>query len=141
MQKNSYLFSFTSYVEVDEEENFIRGRKVYRDANYANLYWSNFIGLSTVMINKKIFSKINFPFLSTQEDFALWLKLTRLGVELKHFKKSLSFWRKTKNSLSSNIIRKFNDAFKLYYFYEKKNFIFSIFSVLVLSYNKLIKIF
>ena len=141
MQKNSYLFSFTSYMEVNEEGNFIRERKVYRDANYTNLYWSNFIGLSTVMINKKIFSKINFPILNTQEDFALWLKLARQGIELKHFKNSLSFWRKTKNSLSSNIIRKFNDAFKLYYFYEKKNFIFSIYSVLVLSYNKLIKIF
>ena len=141
MQKNSYLFSFTSYMEVNEEGNFIRERKVYRDANYTNLYRSNFIGLSTVMINKKIFSKINFPILNTQEDFALWLKLARQGIKLKHFKNSLSSWRNTKNSLSSNVIRKFNDAFKLYYFYEKKNFIFSIYSVLVLSYNKLIKIF
>ena len=93
------------------------------------------------MVSKKIFTKIYFPNLTTQEDFALWLKLIRQGVKLKHFKQTLSFWRKTKNSLSSNIIRKFKDAFKLYYLYEKKNFIFSIYSVLVLSYNKLIKSF
>tara|TARA_B100000767_G_C19746667_1_gene528854 strand:+ start:1255 stop:2007 length:753 start_codon:yes stop_codon:yes gene_type:complete len=141
MQKNSHLFSFTSYSVISEKGKIIKKRKVFQDANYYNLYWSNFIGLSTVMVSKKIFTKIYFPNLTTQEDFALWLKLIRQGVKLKHFKQTLSFWRKTKNSLSSNIIRKFKDAFKLYYLYEKKNFIFSIYSVLVLSYNKLIKSF
>ena len=93
------------------------------------------------MISRKILSKIHFPDLTTQEDFALWLKLARQGVKLSYLNQTLSFWRKTKNSLSSNLFCKIRDAFKLYYIYEKKNFIFSIYSVLVLSYNKLIKSF
>ena len=120
MKKNSCKFSFTSYGIIDEKDKVVGVRKVYLDANYSNLYNSNFIGLNTVMIHKKLFKKILFPDLKTQEDFALWLKLARQGLELKHFKQNLSFWRKTKKSLSSNIFRKLIDAFKLYYIYEKK---------------------
>ena len=47
---------------------------------------------------------------------------------------------KTENSLSSKTTRKLIDAFKLFYIYENKNFIFSVFSVLVLSYNKLLRL-
>lgn len=141
MQKNSYYFTFTSYGIIDEKGKVIGERNVFFDANYNNLYYSNFIGLNTVMIHKKLISKISFPSLKTQEDFALWLKLARNGFNLKHLKQSLSFWRKSKKSLSTNTFQKISDAFKLYYFYEKKNFIFSIYSVLVLSYNKIIKSF
>lgn len=139
MKKNRYYFSFTSYGEIDEKNKLLKEKKVFYDANYLNLYKSNFIGLNTVMIDNKIFPKICFPNLATQEDFALWLKLARQGVKLKHLNKTLSFWRKTNDSLSSNTTRKLLDAFRLYYVYEKKNFIFSVYSVLVLSYNKLIK--
>ena len=141
MQKNSYYFTFTSYGIIDEKDKVIGERKVFFDANYNNLYYSNFIGLNTVMIHKRLISKISFPSLKTQEDFALWLKLARNGFKLKHLNQSLSFWRKSKKSLSTNTFQKISDAFKLYYFYEKKNFIFSIYSVLVLSYNKIIKSF
>ena len=113
--------------------------RLKKRSDYLNLYKSNFIGLNTGMIDNKIFPKICFPNLATQEDFALWLKLARQGVKLKHLNKTLSFWRKTNDSLSSNTTRKLLDAFRLYYVYEKKNFIFSVYSVLVLSYNKLIK--
>ncbi len=139
MKRHLCDFSFTSYGIINEKNKLIKEKKVLFDANYLNLFKSNFIGLSTVMISKKIFSKIYFPNLTTQEDFALWLKLARQGVQLKHLKKTLSFWRMTRGSLSSNTVRKLIDAFSLFYFYEKKNLIFSIYSVLVLSYNKFIK--
>ena len=139
MKKKSSLFSFTSYDVIDENNKIIKKRKVNLDAEYKKLSRSNFIGLSTVMINKKLFSKIVFPNLKTQEDFGLWLSLIRAGIKLNHLDKSLSFWRKTNNSLSSNIFYKFRDAFKLFYIYENKNLINSIFSVLILSYNKIIK--
>ena len=138
MQKNKYNFSFTSYSIINEKNEILGKRNVFFDANYKILYNSNIVGLSTVMINKTIKPLISFPNLRTQEDFALWLKLCKKGVELKHLKNNLSFWRKTKKSLSSNILNKIMDAFKLYYMYEKKNFIFSVYSVLVLSYNKLL---
>ena len=140
MKKNSCQISFTSYNVINDKDKFLKEIKVHKDASYDSLYWSNFVGLSTVMICKKnIPYSIQFPFLKTQEDFALWLSLLRKGIKMRHLSKNLSSWRKTKNSLSSNIFQKLEDAFKLYYFQENKNFIFAIYSVLILSYNKLIK--
>ncbi len=141
MEKNSFYFSFTSYAVIDEKDRIIKLKKVNSDASYSNLIKSNFIGLSTVMINKKIIKNLNFPNLTTQEDFGLWLKLARNGFKLKHLNQTLSSWRDSENSLSSSTFSKFKDAFKLYYIYEKKNLTSSFFSVLVLSYNKLIKYF
>jgi teichuronic acid biosynthesis glycosyltransferase TuaG len=141
MQKNKCYFSFTSYELINEENRLIGKREVFSDANYRDLYKSNTIGLNTVMMHKSLFQNFFFPNLKTQEDFALWLKLLRKGVKLKHLNQKLSYWKKTKNSLSSNFFQKISDAFKLYYIYEKKNFIFSIYSVIILSINKLIKKF
>ena len=92
------------------------------------------------MFDKKILNVMKFPDLTTQEDFALWLKLLKKGYKLSHFKKNLSSWRKTKNSLSSNLIQKIKDAFILYYKFENKNLTLSIYSVIVLAYNKLKKL-
>ena len=117
MKKNIYDFSFTSYSIIDENNKLIKHRIVNSDANYKNLYKSNFIGLNTVMINKRIFSLINFPNLITQEDFALWLKLCRKGIKLRHMRDNLSCWRKTSNSLSSNSFQKLKDAYSLYYLF------------------------
>ena len=139
MIKYSSSFSFTSYAVINEKSKILYYRKVIVDAKYENLIKSNFIGLSTVIINKKKISKIIFPKMKTQEDFGLWLQFLRKGYELNHIKIALSYWRKTKKSLSSNIFQKIMDAFKLFYIYENKNLIFSIYSVLVLSINKLIK--
>ena len=102
MTKNAHNFSFTSYGIINDKNKIIKEKNVSEDANYFKLLRSNSIGLNTVMINKKILSKIHFPNLTTQEDFALWLKLSRQGVELKHLNETLSYWRKTENSLSSN---------------------------------------
>ena len=109
------------------------------DPTYEKLQKKNIIGLSTVMINRNIIKDINFPILKTQEDFALWLNLIKKGHKLFHINDALSSWRKTNDSLSSNNLQKIIDAFKLYYLYQKKNLILSVYSVLVLGYNKLFK--
>ena len=139
MKNKSYVFTFTSFDIVNENNKTISHRNVINDATYSELYKSNFIGLSTVIVNKKVFPKLKFPNLKTQEDFALWLYLLRNGFKLRHFNKNLSCWKRTSNSLSSNSFQKLKDAFKLYYYLENKNFIFAIYSVMILTYNKLIK--
>ena len=139
MEKNLASFSFTSYDVVNIKGKLIKKRYVFYDPSYDQLSKKNIIGLSTVMINKKILNHIKFPDLKTQEDFALWLNLLKKGIKLSHIPTALSSWRLTKNSLSSNNLQKILDAFKLYYFYQKKNLTLSVYSVLVLGYNKLFK--
>ena len=138
MIKNNIDLSFTFYDIFQSNIKTKKVKKIFFKVDYTSLVKSNYIGLSTVMFSRKIISKIYFPILKTQEDYALWLKLLRKGVKFGYINKILTSWRKTKNSLSSNIFQKLLDEFKIYYIYEKKNFIFSIYSVLVLSYNKLI---
>ena len=141
MVRNSALFSFTSYNIINHKDKIINKRIVTEDADYSSLSRSNYIGLSTVMFHKKLIYKMKFPKLKTQEDFAVWLKLLREGYKLYHYNKILTNWRKSENSLSSKTFDKIKDAFKLFYFYENKNLLSSIYSVLILSYNKLIKSF
>ena len=137
MEENFYDLTFTFY-NILENKKITKVKKIFFEVDYNSLKKSNYIGLSTVIVKRKILSKIVFPNLKTQEDYALWLKLLRKGSRIGYLNKVLTSWRKTQNSLSSNVFQKLIDAFKMYYIYEKKNFIFSIFSVLVLSYNKLI---
>ena len=139
MKKKSSNFSFTSYNVINEQNKFIKKRIVTMDPTYEKLQKKNIIGLSTVMFSRKIIKDINFPNLKTQEDFALWLCLLKKGHKLSHINDLLSSWRKSNDSLSSNNLQKIIDAFKLYYIHQNKNLLLSIYSVIVLGYNKLFK--
>ncbi len=139
MIKNSLLFSFTSYNVIDENNKILKTRKALQDPNYKDLIKSNYIGLSTVIVSSDIKSNLKFPDLKTQEDFALWLKLLKKGYKLNHINKLLSSWRLTGGSLSSNTHQKIKDAFKLFHSLENKNIVISIYYVILLSINKLLK--
>ena len=135
MEKNSLDFSFTAYDIL--KSNKVFKKKIKSTYTYNDLLKKCDIGLSTVIIKSKLKNIGNFPNLKTQEDFALWLKYLKNGVKAKGINKSLSVWRDTPNSLSSNIFQKLKDSFMVYYHYENKNFFESIFSVLILSINKI----
>ena len=104
---------------------------------YNNLIYSCDVGLSTVMIDAKLKSKIKFPNIKTKEDFILWLKLSR-NFSFYGVPKFLVSWRKGEFSYTY-IIQKFKDAFQLYWRYEKFNFFKSLFYTLILSFNYIIK--
>ncbi len=139
MIKKNFLFSFTSYGVIDEFGTVKKLRKVSRNPDYNSLQRNNIIGLSTVIFSKKIIKLIKFPNLKTQEDLTLWLKLLKNNIELHHIKKTLAFWRITERSLSSNKMQKVKDAFTMFYKYENKNLLNSIYCVLVLTVNKILK--
>ena len=139
MLKNNANFSYTSYKIIDENNKFIKTRNVSNKIYYEKLLNHCEIGLSTVILKKNFLGKKIFPPIQTQEDFALWLSLIKKKTTFLPIKKCLSYWRKSKDSLSSNSFQKFHDAFKVFHIYEKKNFIMSIISVIILSINKLKK--
>ena len=126
--------------KINSNGKIISTREVSSNINYLKLIKSCEIGLSTVMIQNKLFNQLKFPNLKTQEDFALWLKLLRKGYKFFPIKKVLSSWRITENSLSSNKFQKLIDAFKLFYVYENKNLIYSVYGVIVLTYNKILRV-
>ena len=139
MKKNFIDFSFTSYKIINNKNQINHNVKKYY--SYNELLQKCDIGLSTVVMKSKLTKIGIFPTLKTQEDYALWLKYSRKNVKMMGLDKYLGYWRNTPHSLSKNIIQKLRDSFKLYYQLEKKNLIESLFRVIILSKNKLKKLY
>jgi len=140
MQQNNLDFSHTSYEIIDKNRNVIAYRQARNFYKPGDLLKSCDIGLSTVMLSKKILKhNIKFPKLKTKEDFVLWLKLLENKVTLASLDKVLTSWSKLGNSLSSSTFQKLIDAFRVYYYYMKFNFFKSCYFVICLSINFLRK--
>ena len=107
--------------------------------NYKDLIKSCDIALSSVIIKRSLLKKsLNFGLTKTKEDYLLWLKLSKV-TKIYGINKTLLSWRKTDNSLSSDVSQKFYDAYKVYKNIENKNALITIFLVLRLSIFYLIK--
>tara|TARA_A100001011_G_scaffold347493_1_gene384659 strand:- start:66 stop:818 length:753 start_codon:yes stop_codon:yes gene_type:complete len=136
MLNNNALISHTSY-EILKDKKIISSRKAKDFTHLEKLLKSCDIGLSTVMVRKKVFInyKLRFPDLKTKEDFVLWINFLKKSLKIYGISKKLTKWRKLENSLSSSIFQKLKDAFLVYNKYMKFNFFLSILYVLILSFN------
>ena len=138
MKKNNYQISHTSYQIIDKFGNITEKRKAAKKITYNDLLYSCDIGLSSVVIKKKILNKLRFPKIKTKEDYILWLKLSKknsfYGID-----QNLLKWRNLENSLSSNVFQKIKDGFKVYNHHMNFNFMKSVFFLYFLSFNYLKK--
>ena len=140
MEKNKLEFSFTSYDIIDEKGKFLKKRKIIKKLNFKKLLRHCYIGLSTVILSKKLITKsCRFPNLKTKEDFTLWLKLAKKRVRMEGLNQSLSIWRKSNNSLSSSNYQKIKDGYFVYRNELKYGVIKSFCYLLVLSINSILK--
>jgi teichuronic acid biosynthesis glycosyltransferase TuaG len=132
-------FSHTTYQVINQNGKVVGTIKAREILEYEKLLQSCDIALSSVILKRELLNDIKFPELKTKEDFVLWLSLAKKSIILFGIDEPLMFWRQTPNSLSSSILQKLKDAFKVYYLYEKKNIFYSIFCVIRLSIYALIK--
>jgi teichuronic acid biosynthesis glycosyltransferase TuaG len=141
MVENDIEFSFTSYEIINEVGKILNYRFAKNLLNFADLLNSCDIGLSTVLIKKNLFNDIDLRFakLKTKEDYVLWLKIAKKGINIFGIDKVLTSWRKTRNSLSSSTFQKLIDGFRVYKFYMKFNSFKSLVCLLKLSFNYLNK--
>jgi teichuronic acid biosynthesis glycosyltransferase TuaG len=141
MRDNDFDFSFTSYEIINEKDKKIAIRKAEKYLSFNKLKKSCDIGLSTVMIKRKIFDNKTFRFakIKTKEDYVLWLKLVKSGIQLNGLDINLASWRKCRASLSSSTYQKLKDGFKVYNYYLGYNKIHSLFCLLLLSINFILK--
>ena len=141
MKNYNLDFSYTSY-EIIDENNIVKGiRKVEFEIDFNKLLNSCNIGLSTVLVSKNIFlnKKYRFAEIKTKEDYVLWLILAKDGVKMIALDEILSSWRKSKNSLSSSIFQKLLDGYRVYRIYLKYSRIKSLFCLIKLSINYILK--
>ena len=141
MKYSNFTFSFTSYDIIDENNNFIKYRKAPSYVDFHKLVNSCDIGLSTVMIKKELFknNKYQFANLRTKEDYVLWLRLARDKITMKSMKQNLTSWRKSKNSLSSSVMQKIVDGYRVYRNYLKYSRLKSLYCLVNLSVNFILK--
>ena len=140
MMKNRFRISHTNYEILDQKKNTKKIMIANTFNDYKKLLFSCDIGLSTVMLKKDLISKkCRFPNLKTKEDFVLWLSILKKNVVIGALNKNLTSWRKLDVSLSSSVMQKLKDGYRLYYNYMKFNFIKSFFYLIILSINSLRK--
>tara|TARA_B110000037_G_C17114606_1_gene503238 strand:- start:1547 stop:2293 length:747 start_codon:yes stop_codon:yes gene_type:complete len=139
MEKNNINISHTSYNILKGNES-IQKRIARNFFKINDLLTSCDIGLSTVVLKKKMFNKkCCFPNLKTKEDFVLWLKILKSGYKIYGIKKTLTNWNVANNSLSSVFFPKIIDGFNVYNKYMKFNYFISLYYLICLSSNYLIK--
>jgi len=145
MKKNNLDVSYTSYSIINESGKILHNIEAKNELTYQDLLKSCDIGLTTVVMKRSIFNTFKFSKINTKEDYLLWLQLSKSKYKFVGIKKILSFWRSNKESLSSNTIQKIVDSFKIYYHFERQNFLKTIISIVVLSFfalkkNKFLKL-
>ena len=139
MKKSLVDISHTSY-HIINSANKIIGNRIAKNMNHKLLLSSCDIGLSTVMLNKKLLTKkINFANIKTKEDYVLWLKITLSEYKIYALQYNLTKWRRLDNSLSSSKFQKIKDGYIVYRKYMKFSQIKSIFYLGLLSINFLLK--
>jgi len=143
MEKKKLFFSHTSYQVINEKNQKIEIKKAKKIITFKDLIKSCDIGLSTVIINRKFLKSYNlyFPNITTKEDFVLWLKIVKEIKFIVGMNKKLTYYRKTKNSLSSNKLIGLINAYKVYRNYMNFSQLKSLFYVIILSINFLKKNF
>jgi teichuronic acid biosynthesis glycosyltransferase TuaG len=141
MKEKNLDFSFTAYDIINENKNKIGFRKAKKLLSFNDLVKSCDIGLSTVVLKKKLLDNPNYRFvnLKTKEDYILWLKFSNDGIPLNGLNKNLASWRKSKNSLSSSVLQKIKDGYRVYRYHLKYNTFKSIICLLVLSLNSVLR--
>ena len=141
MENNCLNFTHTSYTIIDSNDKIISQREAKKIVSYKNLIKSCDIGLSTVIIRKSLLKNNNlvFPNLKTKEDYVLWLSILKSGETIYGYDEYLSSWRKSNNSLSSSIIQKIKDGYKVYNIFLGYGVLKSVYCLLSLSINFMVK--
>jgi teichuronic acid biosynthesis glycosyltransferase TuaG len=141
MNDTNISFSFTGYEIIGNNGKKIGYRKAEKIIDFKKLKRSCDIGLSTVILKKSLLNDNDCEFaeLKTKEDYVFWLKLAKKNIMLFGLNKNLSYWRKSKNSLSSSTFQKLVDGYKVYRIYLNYGKIKSLIYLIILSINYILK--
>ena len=141
MEKNNILFSHTSYYVINANNKIISSRLARKKIIFQDLIRSCDIGLSTVILNSSLLdkNKLLFPRIKTKEDYVLWLQIVKKIKTIKGLNIKLTYYRKNKNSLSSNKLLSLINGYKVYRNYMNYGVIKSLFYLFILSINSLKK--
>ncbi|UFT98892.1 glycosyltransferase [Radiobacillus kanasensis] len=128
MKDNNYLFSYSTYSIINENGNFLN--KTIRATNFVDyrtlLKKPGTIGCLTVILDREQIGDVLMPNIKTRQDFALWLKILKTGINAYGLDEDLALYRKVPGSISSNKIKAAKKNWYVYRNIEKLNLIKSL---------------
>lgn len=137
MQENNYDFTFTGYEFADENGNNL-GKivNIPKKINYKQALKNTTIFTSTVIFNVNNLGKelISMPVIPS-EDTATWWKVLKTGVIAYGLNESLSLYRRSNNTLSSNKLKAVRRTWNLYRNVEKLPFLTSLYNFCWYCFN------
>lgn len=136
MKSNDYTFTCTEYAEIDEEENLLTTVKVHDKMGYDEML-KYCPGNSTVIYNVNKLGKFFAPDIKRRNDFALWLQVIKKAQYIYGLKKTYTFYRVGKESLSSNKIKLIKHQWVVLHGIEKLSAIKSTYLIM----HKIISVF
>ena len=143
MEKNNILFSHTSFHIINANNKIISSRFAKKKILFKDLITSCDIGLSTVILRSSLLNKnkILFPKIKTKEDYVLWLRIIKKINIIRGLNNKLTYYRKTKGSLSSDKLLSLINGYKVYKDHMNYGLTKSLFYLFILSVNSLKKTF
>lgn len=110
-----FLFTGASYINEDGEP--YKGIfEVPEEVTYKKLRNQNVISCSSVLIKKKYFENIKMEKDEMHEDYAVWLRVLKLGVTAHGVNEPLLIYRISKNSKSGNKLKTVKMTYKVFRF-------------------------
>ena len=120
MEEQGGALTYGDYAIVDGENGESIGHFVTpARLGYDQLLTRCPIGCSTAAYNQDIFGKQYMPAIRRGQDWALWLALTRRGVEARKYPGCDVIYYKTRGSLSNRKLLKAIDMYRIYTVEEK----------------------
>lgn len=126
MKKNGYYYSYTNYIEIDEESipngKSVTGPKCVTKQGMYNYCW---MGCLTVMYDAEAVGLIQIENIKKNNDYAMWLKVCK-KANCYLLNENLARYRKRSGSISNHgYMELIKWHYKLYREAEKKNPFFS----------------
>lgn len=119
MGKHECALSCTAYKKIDENGNIVGSTVGVPDrTDYQKLLFTNVIGNLTAMYDVRKLGKVYLPVVA-HEDYALWLKILKMGYEAYGLNECLALYRIRSNSVSGNKIKAASYQWKIYRELEK----------------------
>lgn len=117
VEKKSAEFLFTGSSYINEEGEPYKGIfEVPEKITYKKLRNQNVISCSSVLVKKKYFEHIKMEKDEMHEDYAVWLRILKLGVTAFGVNKPLLIYRISRNSKSGNKMKTVKMTYKVFRF-------------------------
>ena len=141
MEENNYAFSCTSYVQIDENDNFLgKTIKSIKKTDYNRLLLDCPVGNSSVMYDVESMGKFEVPNIRKRNDDALWLTMLKKEKYIWGMPDILMKYRIRQNSISSNKLSVIKYHWILYRDIEHLNIARSVFHICYWCLIKVLKI-